>query len=258
MRRHSRGNRRYKAAANAADSAAILAMSPFLRLRGAGYAPGATAVWTDEISGYTFTQSTAASQPTSVSSDSNFSGKPTVSFDGGDFLVSSAAASTWKFLHTAPMTVAFCHRFAVVSGSVNGVIATANTINTTAAGAAFASTNMTIGSGTVNNFGGAYGGAAAGYTNNTTVWLVVKWDGTTGTAKAYNRKSTQSSWSAMNLTGTIGSTDPGATMYIGDYTGGSRKLTGQIAEILVWNRQISDSEGDTVASYFSSTYGAVV
>jgi hypothetical protein len=96
---------------------------------------GAVSQWNDKSgNGYTFTQGTGAAQPKTGTRTKN--GLNVLDFDGGDSLISTAAASTWKFLHDTTVPYIFA---AVVARDVAGVIGTiATTSNSaTAVGAGF-------------------------------------------------------------------------------------------------------------------------
>lgn len=64
-----------------------------------GVSPGATMTWTSSVGGFVANQATAGFQPTQVTV-SELSNRPALRFDGvDDRLVSTAAASSWAFLH---------------------------------------------------------------------------------------------------------------------------------------------------------------
>ena len=66
---------------------------------------GSVSQWTDKsANAYTFTQATSTNQPTTGSRTIN--SKNVLNFDGTtDYLYSTAAISTWKFLHSSASTI---------------------------------------------------------------------------------------------------------------------------------------------------------
>lgn len=83
----------YKVWLDASDSTTITASS------------GSVSQWTDKsANAYTFTQATGSYQPTTGTR--SISGKNALDFDGtSDWLYSTAAISTWKFLHSTQSTI---------------------------------------------------------------------------------------------------------------------------------------------------------
>lgn len=79
-------------------------------------AAGAVSGWADQgpvgDSHLNLAQTTAANKPTLVTADANFNGEDSVSFDGGDFMVST----TWTASVAQPFTVYVVFRFSVNDG----------------------------------------------------------------------------------------------------------------------------------------------
>jgi len=78
---------------------------------------GSVSQWTDKsANGYTFTQATSTNQPTTGTRTIN--SKNVLDFDGTtDYLYSTAAISTWKFLHSAVSTIFIVANTDVTNGS---------------------------------------------------------------------------------------------------------------------------------------------
>jgi hypothetical protein len=78
---------------------------------------GLVSQWTDKsANGYTFTQATSTNQPTTGTRTIN--SKNVLDFDGTtDYLYSTAAISTWKFLHSTASTIFIVANTDVTNGS---------------------------------------------------------------------------------------------------------------------------------------------
>jgi hypothetical protein len=84
---------------------------------------GAVSQWTDKsVNAYTFTQATAAYKPTTASETQN--GKNVLSWGSNDLLVSTAAASVWKFLNHGSGSTYFVAAKHTATSSFGSVITT--------------------------------------------------------------------------------------------------------------------------------------
>ena len=205
---------------------------------------GAVSQWTDKSgNAYTFTQATAAYKPTTASETQN--GKNVLTWGSNDLLVSTAAASVWKFLNYGAGSTYFIAAKHTATGSFGSVITT-NGGSETEKGVLkwFRSSSnygeqVTTGSSGVyavsnNTASSSYDGAFT-YISSVTIPN----DGT-----AANRSSIQFKQGAAiknnTQTNAAPNNNPGFTLYLGDYTtGGGLAIQGTIGEILMYDSVLS-------------------
>jgi len=212
--------------------------------------------------GGSFTQATAARQPT-YSAAGGAGSKPTLSFDGGDFLASSLAASSWKFLHETAHTIFIVSRVASLGANFYGLL------NTGAGG----TRGVTV---YVENRGGAgntrailhyiHSGTApvaANQTDNT--YLVAAWQitellweyGAAGNDLSVIRDGTL--LASSESTSAPSSSDPTYSLQIGAYAAGpSQGFNGTISEVIVFNRALSAAERSAARRYLGAYHSVAV
>jgi hypothetical protein len=216
--------------------------------------------WQDKANNYNFTQGTMAKQPQSGTRTIN--SKNVIDFDGGDGLVGTMAASVWKF--TTDGDASF---FAVaLNDSGGGRIATNNSQGSPGVGFFWG-----LVAATSRAFFDLYRGESgtvvigAGFTTPLT---------STGTAFVNSVLTDPSNATAANRsfvrinkgtvintntsTGTPSTSDPDAALTIGSSTGVDDDFfNGAIAEILLYNTKLSDTDRDLNIDYLMNKWGIV-
>lgn len=220
---------------------------------------GAVSQWTDKsANAYTFTQSTATNKPTTGTRTIN--SKNVIDFDGtNDYLVSSATASTWNFLHNATGATAFV----VISqdtATSQCFFATSN--GTSFIGAWFYTSatpelNSAIVNGTSNKFVALEYATDAPYSTNTTVALGQIFDASNATAanriKQYKNNNTEV---GVFQTGdqTYTSSNAASTLHIGAFPQPDTWFNGMMAEILLYDSKLSSGDIETNMNYLKSKW----
>jgi hypothetical protein len=220
---------------------------------------GAVSQWTDKsANAYTFTQATAANKPSTGVDTQN--GKNVLTYGQNDSLLSTAAASTWTFLHTTVSTVfiAFKHTvgasYAYImsddggsSANIGYVILNEPTSNLNV----FAERGSSGTYAFVNKTGASTLGTAFTY-------ITAISDPTNATAA--NRSDVrlkQGSAIKNNVqTSAVNSSSPTTSLRIGDYTtGGNESVQGTMGEILIYESILS--AGDILANqqYLANKWG---
>ena len=204
---------------------------------------GLVSQWTDKsANAYTFTQSTASYKPSTGVDTQN--GKNVLTYGINDTLLSTAAASTWTFLHSTVSTVfmafkqtaasaaaEFLSDYVGASGNIGFSIYQENPGN-------FVHLIVRGSSGTyvvVNKTGSSTIGTAFTY-------VTAVGDPTNATAA--NRSDVrlkQSSAIKNNVqTGAVNTSSPTASLRIGDYdAGGNESIQGTVGEILIYDSILS-------------------
>jgi len=212
----------------------------------------AVSLWSDLSGhGHDFTQSTVSQQPDFVASDSDYNNQPLVHFDGDDAL-NTAFSST---LNPNNMTVFVVATVDADDGNYHGIID-----NYTSNTGWLLYARMT-GS---NNYWQWRTGTGSGQTTisassdtvvpNTPSIVTLKMEGSDG---AGGGSTTQTLFVNGNSEATSNAvftkkTNTSATPILGDV--GSFELTGQMAEVIFYNRALTDFEQKQVESYLSEKY----
>lgn len=230
---------------------------------------GAVSKWTSKDSnGREFVQSSGSLQPTTGSTTCN--GLNTIDFDG-DYLTSDDAASVWKFLHDGTKH----HVFAVVKFANTSTPAN-NTFygcwGTTAAQSGNVGEDMLYGRTAENpNFlshrvaRGVSGAANQAVshtpsnfvTPNTYELYYIRSQPAESTAsnRSRIRKNAGTAWEANTLTNAPSSSNPSHTLDVGSTGNGVFPLGGQIAELIIYERDISAQEVEDVTEYLAEKWG---
>lgn len=219
---------------------------------------GLVSQWTDKsASAYTFTQATSANQPTTNSDTQN--GKNVLTWGTNDFLLSTAASSTWIYLHNAQSTMFFAFKSTVntteavlltddgnTSGSVGFLVAQEN--------------NAQLYTQITRGVGGSYvssNASANGVLNTAFTYVTVISDATNATAA--NRQDTrikQGSAIKNNVqTGAVDNGNPATSLRIGAYAGISNALNGTYGEILIYNSILSAGNILLNQQYLANKWG---
>ena len=195
---------------------------------------GAVSQWNDKSgNGYQFTQATAAAQPKTGTRTQN--GLNVLDFDGGDSLVSTAAASTWNLLHNGTVHLLSMVVARDVAGTSGTVFATTSAASNIGATVRFLDSNNY--SHVVNNVSGA-AVVSASYSSGTSTSAVVLGlfsDPGNGTAAnrsiPYINRSTGPQNNASS--GTPSANDASVSMAIGNRQVNALALDGFIAELII-------------------------
>jgi hypothetical protein len=209
--------------------------------------------WTDKsANAYAFTQATVANQPIRDTTQNSLS---TVNFGGGgDRLVSTAASSTWKYLHDGTGATVF-----IVSRQTAGLtVLSTNRLETNGGPGIVAF----YGSGTefyLDSFPGISGqetyaiATIADETYNVFSGLLDQTNATT----ANKVKLFLGDGAANTSAGAYspGTGNPQTTLAIGSIDTGGYSLTGQIAEIITYTSLLSESDRQKNVDYLQGKWG---
>jgi hypothetical protein len=222
-------------------------------------ATGATFNFTDNKSAHIRTQATGTAQPALITADAEFNGFNSLLHDGGDYTIDTAAASFYKFMHGAPMTV-----FVVARQTASGVINSTNGAIladcATAAGSRgfeMRIASMSISNGTAFNLAGSpfSGTTLAGQQS---FYQCVAWDGTASAGALNAKQSTMTSWTSLAPSGSIDTTnDPAAQMYYGSNSSPTRNIAGKEARLLIFNAKLDQATRDGIITHLVAKYGLV-
>jgi hypothetical protein len=195
---------------------------------------GAVSEWRDKSgNNYAFTQSTGTAQPTTGSTTQN--GLNVLAFDGNDGLVSTAAASTWKFLHDGTL-----HLVGIVAKR-NTASLDMNVFGTFSGGTSIGESHRFL---ATNRWGHRVAGTSGSQVvlnepsiSTVTDPFVFTCISDPSQATAANRSSLWvNGGSEQNLntaTAAVSTANPTYTVHLGSRATGSQFLTGTIAEIVV-------------------------
>ena len=218
---------------------------------------GAVSTWTDKsTNAYTFTQATPAAKPTTGSATQN--GLNALSFDGGDVLASSAASSTWKWLHDGTSTYGFYIGFKYSAGSSPILCATGRWVGGYI-GALFLLNGSASGT-----YSYVYGAAAVdvdarsnlsgrGTSANLIGFIMDPSNGTAGNRSIHRLNGAQSSGSNAS-SGSVSSSDSFSTLSIGADQAGQGYYTGNIFEIVAWKSPVS-ADWTALETYLLAKWG---
>ncbi len=200
---------------------------------------GAVSEWRDKSGNdYAFTQATSTAQPTTGSTTQN--GLNVLSFDGGDWLTSTAAASVWKFLHDGTDCMfGIVFKRNVASAGQYSLFATATIVS------GVNQTGLTVRPLATNNYAVVAIAAAGVVVTNATSTLgtstvprVITTRLALSNAAAAPRTTIQiDGASATTPSGTPpvspSTADPYGTLTIGALVNGGARLTGFIGELVI-------------------------
>ena len=208
--------------------------------------------WADATgNGRTFTQGTASEQPTFVSSDADFNNQPLVHFDGSDALATTFDSD----LNPNNMTVFVVATVDADDGNYHGIV---NNYTTNKGWLLYARMSGS------HNYWQFRTGTGSGYTvlsagsntvvPNTPSIVTMKIAGSDGagggttTQTLHVNGASEATSSAVYSKKTYSSSTP----ILGDV--GSFELTGQMAEVIIYDRALSASETANVEAYLSLKY----
>lgn len=215
--------------------------------------------WQDKANNYNFTQATSAKQPQSGTRTIN--GKNVIDFDGGDGLVGTMAASTFKFTTDGDASFFYVALADNFTGGNN--IATNNSQGSPGVGFfMYATSTGRVG---WDLYRGEVGtvSVGSGFTNpivssGTAFVASILTDPTNGTAanRSYVRVNKGTIYNQNTSTGTPSTSDPGSTLTIGSAQVVDDDFwDGAIAEILMYNTKLSDTDRDLNIDYLMNKWG---
>ncbi len=219
---------------------------------------GAVSSWLDKsVNAYTFTQATSTNQPTTGTRTIN--GKNALDFDGtNDKLQSSAAASTWNFLHDATNATVFM----VISPDASQdqpLLTTSD--NTTQVGIWYylrttsTSFGMAILNGTSNAFVALeYGSSYSANTPMVAAFITDADNGTNSNRIKLYKNSGAEEGTFQEGTQTYTSANAAASLIIGAWPT-SNAYNGLIGEIVIYQGILSDSNRNSVSDWLKTKWG---
>lgn len=219
---------------------------------GMSYSAGASMTWTDQIGSSTLSISTGSQVPVLNTADANLGNQASITFDGtDDNLVSNLAASAWNYLHdgTGASVLVVC-RPTKTTNATNNLFATS-------AGAASRGVRL-IHSATNDRFRLSISDGAS---------FVIDINTGTGAAEPvsqavyFDHLTTSTPDASLEAppgtsigtgSGTPSASAAALTLKVGDT---SNAFGGEIAEIVIWARQLTSLEKQHLAAYTLARYG---
>ena len=209
--------------------------------------------WKDESgNGHEFVQGTANAQPTYVTSDADFNSKSHIHFDGGDSLTLAFDAA----LNTNQVTMFVVSTVDSDTGNLQTIVENSNGntgwilyANMSASPVAN-SWQLNSGTGSALTTQSSSASAVVANTPSIATFTLAGGNGAGDSAtKSFHVNGTQVNQSTAGYT-----KKASGTQSIGINAAGGLALTGQIAEIIQYNRALTSAERDMVESYLSQKY----
>jgi hypothetical protein len=222
-------------------------------------ASGAVSQWTDKsASAYVFTQATAAYKPQTNAATQN--GKNVMTFDGGDSLKSTAAASTWTFIHSTNSTIFVAYAYSTLD---YGVVLCTNTGTSNAIGFGWQGNSPYNPQWAVTGGGGPTNFIASNNAGNNAIdanftYLTQISQPANGTAANRSDWRIKQGSAIKNNTFNItpSTSAPAESLRIGDFdAGGNYGLGGKLGEILVYNSVLSAGDILLNQQYLAGKWG---
>jgi hypothetical protein len=220
---------------------------------------GAVSQWLDKsANAYTFTMATAAYKPSTGVDTQN--GKNVLTYATNDTLLSTAAASTWSFLHNglATIFVAFKQNTAAIDAFILADYAG------TTANIGFAVYQENSGKLTHIVLRGSSGTYAVANkmdantlgTSYTYFGILSDPSNATATNRSDIRLKQAAGIKANSQTGSVSGSSPAQSLRIGDYdTGGNEGLNGTVGEILIYDSILSAGNILLNQQYLANKWG---
>lgn len=228
------------------------------------HSSNAVSAWTDKsANAYVFQQLTSTAKPTTNTRTIN--SKNVLDFDGtSDFLASTAAASTWNFIHNATGSTIFMVVNTDANAGANALLST-NEGGTTTPGLYYyvapggadqyhrVLVSGTSGTYVVNN----RIDASAVWLNGTTQALGLLTDPSNGTtlsrAKLYRNNNTNVAVNGGADGGAYSTNNANNTLNI--CGGAGNYLNGMVGEIIIYNSQLSSGDVTSNMNYLKTKWG---
>lgn len=208
---------------------------------------GAVSQWNDKSgNGYHLTQATSSAQPTTNSVTKN--GLNVLKFDGGD--VMNYAGTTGIDVTNVTVVGVFEETTTVTNAGFFAIHASTGNDYDSSNAVVMESATSTIYFYTVRK--GSNASVSGSGVTPFSVWTSV-WTGSTLLARR-NRNTS----STTSVTGTFGTANGGFVMggrYLSGAVGSTNRLNGNIAELAVFDRELTSNEYDKLAEHFMAKWG---
>ena len=218
--------------------------------------------WRDKsANAYVFNQATVANQPTRTGTQNS---KTTLVFDGvNDALTSSAAASTWKFLHGSTGATVFyvAKETSTTANQAGRLISTLNYSTTTEIGVKSGFESGSTGA-TANIFANSVDGAdgvtsynfnSAALASHSVVTTVFDLGNATANQRILIYINSGSPYFTTG-TGTYSTANPTTTLWIGNDAVGAQPLKAEVAEILIYPSVLSATDRNATLTYLKTKW----
>lgn len=219
---------------------------------------GAVSQWTDKsVNAFTFTQATTAYKPTSGATTQN--SKNVMTFDGGDSLLCTAAASNWTFLHSANSTIFLAYAYSTYD---YGVVLDTSTGTSSAVGIGWQGNSpyniqWVVTKGVSGDFVITNQAGANTINANFTYVTQISQPTNATTANRSDWRIKQGS-AIKNNTGTFtaSTSAPASSLRIGDYAaGGGYGLGGKLGEVIIYDSVLSAGDILLNQQYLAAKWG---
>lgn len=210
---------------------------------------GAVSTWAPRVGSFSLTQGTGSAQPTHITSNAAFNNQPSVSFDGGDS-VNAATASDWTFMHDGSGMTWIIVAKGDVANTIYGHGGTSN--STTVVGTRFRTNGVgtllwDMGNGTTN----IMNQTIQANVDDALFHCCVRYEeGRAGNEFAHRYLGGADT--TGNSAAAPSASDPSLAFGLG---GATLTLTGDIAEVILYSRYITDAEVDSIDAYLLDRYG---
>lgn len=238
-------------------SDAIAGLSPFRRWRstnGVVVAGSDVTTWTDVIASQTLVQASAGLYPQYSALDSNWGGKPSLSFDGvNDRLISTEAASVYSFLHNTVTPGGTLIVACRPTGTGNRGIAANASSSIAGIGLYQITTAARVYLYRSDGAGPAAQSAAGAFPVDTRQWIALRnagsnntalntLAGSSGTLMDDGVTSGGTNLAVANHTDTSENSNPGAAFTVGGWIWDNSFFAGSIVEVIIWDRLLTQTE----------------
>jgi len=220
---------------------------------------GAVSQWTDKsANAYAFTMATAAYKPSTGVDTQN--AKNVLTYGQNDTLLSTAAASTWKFLHSSASTIIiafkqttsatdayFLSDYAGSQGNVGATVYQENPSNLVSLITRGVSGSLVVANKT---------GASTLGTSFTYVTIISDPTNATAANRSDIRLKQGAAIKNNAQAQAVSTADPTQSLRIGDYdTGGNEGMTGTVGEILIYESILSSGDILLNQQYLANKWG---
>lgn len=244
----TRFGRRGGARARVADP--ITATNPFVRWRADSGVDNASAVgsWIDSVGGVDYAQSTSINKP-DVFNLAALGNQPTIRFTAtNEALQAATTAAFWNFIHNGTTGATFYYVYSTTGGAWQNALATSTSASTPGMYLTTWMTGTTAyamcsnGDGVLKQVGVASAPA--------TGWHAARYSVASPNITVQARHSAAGSWSSSAAFAPSAGDAAQALR-----TNGLSGQTVYVAEIIGYQRSVSDADHTTIAAYFLSRYG---
>lgn len=258
-RRSRRGIRRGYATMVAEAPLRVTGLKAWYDARSAAYMTlngSAVSAWLSRagsLGSVSFTQGTAANQPTYEASKATFNNKGVVTFDGSNDFLTSNNTNAWKFLHDGTGASTFVvRRIDSTGGATQQLLLSASTASEVGVSWFYSTDQITPrvanGSGTFlnnNNTGAPYGA------RDVTAWQSMSYiDGTFSNARSGGTTS------GADAVGQDPSTaNPTRALILGSAAAAANPLKGSIAQLLLFDHVLTAGERSALAAWANGEFG---